>query len=111
MRVIKIAVVTALAITIMLIVFFVYQYAVAENQRFTNGIEESGLAIIYYLLVVVFFFVIGLVGFLPSFISIFTGKTLANKMLPMSISIVSIAISIGTVYYFMEPLIAQLRSG
>ncbi len=43
MRAIKISVVTSLAITIMLIGFFVYQYAVVENQRFISGIEGAGL--------------------------------------------------------------------
>ncbi|EGQ9167601.1 hypothetical protein F9R50_24035 [Vibrio parahaemolyticus] len=111
MRAIKISVVTSLAITIMLIGFFVYQYTVVENQRFISGIEGAGLEVIYYLLITVFFFVIGLVSFIPSISSIFIEKALGNKILPISISIGSIVICLGMVNYLLMPLIFQLRSG
>ena len=111
MKAIRVSLITSSLIVVLLIAFGVYEYFILENARLIGGVAEVGVLFFVSVLLLVFFFVNGLIGFLPSVLSVFTGNTLKERVVPLVFSCVSILLCFAILLTQVMPVVDELSRG
>lgn len=101
----RIGFITAAVVIALLMVFVCYQYFWLGNENIVRGPHDQGFSFILIFLLMVYTFVLGLVSFIPSMVSIFIGGNLFDRVFPVFISVVSIGVTLLISFEYIIPVL------